>query len=74
MGLGCHSLLQGDLPDPGIKPGSPALQEDSLSSELPGKPLFTHGPSIHPTLSFICLLIQVLILELGGHQTLFYKR
>ena len=25
---------QGDLPDPGIKPGSPALQADSLSSEL----------------------------------------
>ena len=28
----------GDLPDPGIKPGSPALQEDFLQSELPGKP------------------------------------
>ena len=27
-----------DLPDPGIKPGSPALWADSLSSELPGKP------------------------------------
>ena len=29
----------GDLPDPGIKAGSPALQEDSLPSEPPGKPL-----------------------------------
>ena len=29
----------GDLPDPGIKPGSPALQADSLPSELPEKPL-----------------------------------
>ena len=28
----------GDLPDPGIKPGSPALQADSLPSEPPGKP------------------------------------
>ena len=28
----------GDLPDPGIKPRSPALQADSLSSEPPGKP------------------------------------
>ena len=28
----------GDLPDPGIKPGSPALQADSLMIELPGKP------------------------------------
>ena len=27
-----------DLPNPGIKPRSPALQADSLSSEPPGKP------------------------------------
>ena len=31
-------LLQGNLPDPGIKPGFPALQADSLPSELAGKP------------------------------------
>ena len=30
----------GDLPDPGIKPGSPTLQADSLLSEPPGKPSF----------------------------------
>ena len=29
----------GDLPDPGIKPRSPALQADALPSEPPGKPL-----------------------------------
>jgi len=29
----------GDLPDPGINLGSPALQADSLPSESPGKPL-----------------------------------
>jgi len=28
----------GDLPDPGIEPGSPALQADFLLSEPPGKP------------------------------------
>ena len=28
----------GDLPDPGIEPGSPTLQADSLSSGPPGKP------------------------------------
>ena len=28
----------GDLPDPGIRPRSPALQADSLLSEPPGKP------------------------------------
>ena len=27
-----------DLPDPGIKPGSPALQSDSIPSEPPEKP------------------------------------
>ena len=27
----------GDLPDPGITPGSPALQADALPSEPPGK-------------------------------------
>ena len=29
----------GGLPDPGIEPGSPAFQADSLSSDPPGKPL-----------------------------------
>ena len=28
----------GDLPNPGIKPGSPALQADYLPAELSGKP------------------------------------
>ena len=35
-GLPC--LPPGDLPNSGIKPGSPALQVDSLLSEPPGKP------------------------------------
>ena len=28
----------GDLPDPGIKPGSPALEADALTSEPQGSP------------------------------------
>ena len=28
----------GDLPDPGIEPGCPALEADALTSEPPGKP------------------------------------
>ena len=28
----------GDLPNPGIEPGSPTLQADALPSEPPGKP------------------------------------
>ena len=47
-GSSVHGVLQarilepfpspGDLPDPGIEPWSPALQEDSLPSEPPGWP------------------------------------
>ena len=33
----------GDLPDPQIDPGSLAVQLDSLSSELPGRPQETWG-------------------------------
>ena len=33
----------GDLPDPGIKPSFPTLQEDSLQTEPPGKPLSWGG-------------------------------
>ena len=36
---GLPFLSPGDLPGPGIKPGSPALQADSLPSEPLGKPL-----------------------------------
>ena len=35
----------GDLPDPGIKPRSPALQADALPSEPPGKPEPTQMPT-----------------------------
>ena len=37
-GASRHSLLQGIFPTPGIQPGFPALQTDSLPSEPPGKP------------------------------------
>ena len=36
--MGCHVLPPGDLPNPRIKPRSPALQEDSLLSEPSRKP------------------------------------
>ena len=35
----------GDLPDPGIEPGSPALQADSLPAELPGMLSLFHNPA-----------------------------
>ena len=41
----------GDLPDPGIEPGSPTLLADALSSEPPVKPLYiyTYIQYMHPT-------------------------
>ena len=39
---GLPFLPPGALPDPGIEPGSPALQTNSLPSEPPGKP-YTNG-------------------------------
>ena len=36
-GVGSHPFSR-DLPDPGIGPGSPAMQAESLLSEPPGKP------------------------------------
>ena len=50
-GVGCHFLLQGNLPDPGAESGSPALQADSLLSEPPGKPisLFDSPPFLNLT-------------------------
>ena len=36
VGLPCPP---GDSPNPGLKPGSSALQVDSLLAELPGEPL-----------------------------------
>ena len=36
--MGSHSLLQGDLPNPGIEPLFPALWADSFPSEPAGEP------------------------------------
>ena len=44
----------GDLPDPGIEPWSPALQADSLLTELQGKP--PREPPTLPTMSLGAML------------------
>ena len=46
IGVGCHVLLQGNLPKPGTEPRSPTLQADSLPSETPGKPKNTRVGSL----------------------------
>ena len=37
----------GDIPDPGIKPGSPAFQADSLPAKTQGKPCLGRGSLNH---------------------------
>ena len=37
-GAGCHFLLQGNLPSPGMEPASPALAGGFCTTEAPGKP------------------------------------
>ena len=49
----------GDLPDPGIKPQSPALQVDSLSSEPPGKPIYTIYTHTHKCWWLSCIQLFV---------------
>ena len=47
-GVGSLSLLQGNLPNPGVEPRSPPLQADSLPAEPQGKPLASKvGPETH---------------------------
>ena len=58
-GVSCHCF---DLPDPGIKPGSLALQADSLLSEPPGKPLSHHN------MNQIALKAIFIIIELFGES------
>ena len=43
----------GDLPDPGMEPGSPALQADSSPSEPPGKPGGGLVAKLRPTLGLL---------------------
>ena len=45
-GVGSLSLLQGNLPEPEIKPRSPAYQADYLPAEPPGKPKKTGAGSL----------------------------
>ena len=46
-GGGCHALLQGNLPDPGIESMSPALAADSLPLAQPGKPIAVYLKCIY---------------------------
>lgn len=61
---GCHFLLQGNLPDPGIKSVSPALASGFFTSVPPGK------PKVHWL--FNCLYILKVTLHLQSLQSTGY--
>ena len=61
-GVGCHSRFPGDLPDPGIKPGSPALWADALPSEPPGKHIHV-WVDLYIHVCAVYLYIQPLVME-----------
>ena len=54
---GLPFLSPRDLPNPGIEPGSPALQADSLLSALLGKPLLYSRPLLFIYFVYLYLLI-----------------
>ena len=63
---GLPFLSPGDLLDPEIKPGSPALQADSLPSEPPGKPDPGHTNQV-----FLAFQGRRLIMILCGSKSIF---
>ena len=58
-GLLLSSLV--DLPDPGIKPESPALQEDSLPSETPGKLVILSTDFVFITSYILSFIIFIMV-------------
>ena len=52
----------GDPPNPGIEPGSPALQAAALPSEPPGKPLIPCKVRQSLSLSYVFLFLAALSL------------
>ena len=54
----------GDLPNPEIEPGSPALQADTLPSELPGKPQIFFKYLFNPKYLLIWIFLHFFALVL----------
>ena len=59
--------FSGDLPNPGIKPRSPALQEDSLPAE-------PHGKSKHTGVSSLSLLQRIVLTQESNWGLLHCRR
>ena len=70
-------LSQGDLPNPGTKPGSPMSQAGSLSSEPPGKPQSSFIQSlnviIHPNWSYLSCFMSPFMSPLQSQSHLWLQ-
>ena len=66
-GVGNRCLLQGNLPNPGIKPRSPALQVDSLPAEPLGKPLDSTDKQYYMIFIFVWLTSFSMIISRPVH-------
>ena len=60
-----------DLPDTGIKPGSPELQADSLPTELSGKPSSQKGRKSY--FKFILFLVNMRLCSIWNYCITCYK-
>ena len=74
--MGCLCPPPGDLPNPGIKPESPALQADSLPTESPGNVnlcllLLRFAPKKMSFSLPICQIILKLEMKIGQKLELF---
>ena len=71
--VGCHALTPGDLPNPGIQPGSPVLQAESLPLSHQGGPTRKLGKSyvdgvlrtgsVDPFVSYLNALHRISVAE-----------
>ena len=72
--MGCNFLLQGIFPtqgsNPGIEPGSPTLEADTLTSEPPGKPSNEYSGIISFRIDWLDLLaVQGTLKSLLQHHS-----
>ena len=67
QGSGLPFPSPGDLPHPGIEPGSPALRADTLPSEPPGKSTIGNRLS-HNMNEYLKFQIKSLSMELTQHS------
>ena len=57
-----------DLPNPAIQPRSPALQADSLPSELPRSTVISHGSQMRQSPLLVTLVAKLYAAKIGSES------